>query len=73
MKVVIIKRIWSKIEKLIKIIEVFKKDRKRNCLIRLIYILKGFNTADNFRPEANSQCVNNENSNTLCQRHQHIS
>lgn len=52
-KAVIIKRIWSKIEeKLIKIIEVFKKDKKRNCLILLIYILKGFNVADNFRPEA---------------------
>lgn len=53
MKVVIIKRIRGKIEeKLIKIIAVFKKDKKRNCLILLIYILKGFSVADNFRPEA---------------------
>lgn len=53
MKIVIKKRIWSKIEgKLIKIIEVFKKNEKMNCLILLIYILKGFNVADNFRPEA---------------------
>lgn len=53
MKVVIIKRILNKIqEKLIKIIEVFKKDKKRSYLILLIYILKGFNVADNFRPEA---------------------
>lgn len=53
MKVVIIKRIGSKIEeKLIKIIEAFKKNKKRNCRILLIYIRKGFNVADNFRPEA---------------------
>lgn len=51
---VVIKRILRKTEKKggIKTVCVKKWEKKRNCLILFIHILKGFNVADNFKPEA---------------------